>query len=359
MPSRNPSAPRVSVVLAVYNGEPYLAEAVESVLAQTLTDFERVAIDDGSTDGSGALLDRFAARDSRVRVFRQPNGGLSAALNRGLALARSPLVARMDADDVCRPVRLARQVEVFECEPATVLVSSDFLRIGPAGDVTGVVRPASEEVFIPWHLLFYNVLGGHAQVTFRRDAAWAAGGYDEAYLSAQDYDLWCRLLAHGRLRILPELLLSYRVHPGSLTTAGLDRQLGEAVEIAQRHIERALGLELELERVETLRRFWRGGRLRNAFPEGRSLGTVERDLRTLYGAFLRAPEGQALSRAARAGLRRRVAECYLRWAGAAELGQSTALRFALAGHALRWDPTSAPTAARMLAGRPAPGVPSV
>ncbi len=102
--------PRVSVALPVYNCERYVAEAIESILAQTFTDFELLIVDDGSTDGALPILNRFAARDSRIRVISRPNTGIVGALNETWGLAREDLVARMDADEVALPVRFERQV---------------------------------------------------------------------------------------------------------------------------------------------------------------------------------------------------------------------------------------------------------
>src|SRR5688572_10745849 len=107
--------PRVSILMAVFNGIPYVEEAIASVLAQSFTDFEFLVVDDASTDGTAAILERFARLDPRVRVLRMPvNSGPVLAANRGLQEVRGPLLARLDADDVCRADRLALQVEAFD-----------------------------------------------------------------------------------------------------------------------------------------------------------------------------------------------------------------------------------------------------
>ena len=116
--------PRVSVALPVHNCERYVAEAIESILAQTFTDFEFLIVDDGSTDGTLPILNRFAARDSRIRVISRPNTGIVGALNEMLGLARADLVARMDADDVALPVRFERQVRYLDEHPECVMVGS-------------------------------------------------------------------------------------------------------------------------------------------------------------------------------------------------------------------------------------------
>src|SRR5690606_31666859 len=109
--------PQVSVLLPVHNAEAYLSEAVESIVGQSLTNLELVCIDDGSTDRSNELLQSYASRDSRVRVIRIEHAGLITALNQGLKIARAPLVARMDADDISAPDRLDEQYRRFELDP--------------------------------------------------------------------------------------------------------------------------------------------------------------------------------------------------------------------------------------------------
>src|SRR6188472_559267 len=115
-------APQVSVVMPVYNAERYLAEAIESTLAQSFADWELIAVDDGSTDGSSRILAEYAAADPRVVVHRQENGGVAAASNRALELARAPLVARLDADDLSLPHRLEQQHRFLGDHPEVGMV---------------------------------------------------------------------------------------------------------------------------------------------------------------------------------------------------------------------------------------------
>ncbi|HEX7809479.1 MAG TPA: glycosyltransferase family 2 protein, partial [Thermoanaerobaculia bacterium] len=127
----------VSVLLPVWNGERFLAEAVESVLRQTHESLELIVIDDGSSDGSLAIAEEFAARDSRVVVIHTPHRGLPSALNAGTAVARGRYVARMDADDVSLPTRLARQTEYLDANIDVVAVGSAVEVIDETGDFLG------------------------------------------------------------------------------------------------------------------------------------------------------------------------------------------------------------------------------
>ena len=203
--------PRVSVVLPVYNGEPFLADALESILAQSFRDFELIAIDDGSRDASGEILDRLAARDDRVRVVHQTNAGIVAALNRGLALARGELIARMDADDLAHPERFARQVVFLDAHAEIAVVGCAVTLIDRVGNrIRDVEYPLASEAVAAF--LACGSPLAHPAVMMRRAAVLAAGGYREAYLHAEDYDLWLRMAERYRIANLPDRLLRYRQH---------------------------------------------------------------------------------------------------------------------------------------------------
>ncbi len=203
--------PAISVLMSVYNGEAYLTEAVDSILTQSLRDFEFVIINDGSTDGTGPLLRKHAAQDNRIVLIEQENTGLVGALNNGLAVARAPYIARMDADDIALPDRLARQHAYLETHPdiavlgaAITLIDEHNQRIRdiayPQGDaeISAFIKKGSPIA--------------HPVVMMRTAIIRALGGYRAAYRHAEDYDLWLRVFEHHRLDNLPDLLLRYRQH---------------------------------------------------------------------------------------------------------------------------------------------------
>jgi len=191
------TAPLVSAVMPVYNGERFVVEAVRSILAQTFGDFECVVVDDGSTDGTAKLLEAEQARDSRLVVHRQPsNLGFRAALNTGCALARGELIARMDADDISEPTRFEQQVAFLRAHPEVGVVGSAMQVIDDHG-VRGRVKsyPAGGGL-AAWSMLFFNSLG-HPSVMMRRallEAAFHYGGADGA-------------LDHGLVEMVPALRL--------------------------------------------------------------------------------------------------------------------------------------------------------
>ena len=211
------TTPTVSVLMPVYNAARYLAEAVESILSQTFADFEFLIIDDGSTDGSRAILEGYAARDPRVRVLSRPNTGHAVALNELLGLARGELVARMDADDVAFRERLLRQVDYLRAHPDVVCVGTAVRFIDEAGRFLREGHPGMENEEIQERALAGDCALNHPSVMMRRAAVEAVGGYHPEFQPAEDLDLWLRLGELGCLTNLPDVLMQYRQHTASFS----------------------------------------------------------------------------------------------------------------------------------------------
>ena len=211
------TTPKISVVLPVYNGSRYLRPALDSVLAQAMSDFELIALDDGSTDATPAVLAEYAARDPRVRVVSRPNKGLVHTLNEGIDLARGPYLARMDADDLCRPERFAKQAAHLDAHPDCVLVGSRVLSVDPDGlPIRLMAEEQAHEAIDAAHLnCGWPVV--HPAVLMRADAVRKVGCYRDEYNTLEDLDLFIRLAEVGRLANLPDVLLEYRQHFGSVT----------------------------------------------------------------------------------------------------------------------------------------------
>ncbi len=235
-----PDSPRVSVVLAVHNGEDMVGEAVRSVLEQTLEDFELIAIDDGSTDGTPEVLRSF--EDSRMRVVTNPeNSGYVTVRNTGLRLARAPLLAVHDHDDLSRADRLQRQVRFLERHPECAAVSS-WYRFSAFGRAERLITMPTEDRAIRWRLLFAPAVP-HGAMTLRVAAARQAGGYDQRYHHAEDYDLQCRLGRVGRLRNIPEPLMTVRRRAESVSVRESELQRANRLRISRRELARLSGLE--------------------------------------------------------------------------------------------------------------------
>jgi glycosyltransferase involved in cell wall biosynthesis len=215
------SVPPITVLMPVYNGAEYLAESIDTILQQTLGDFEFLIINDGSKDGSQAILDDYAARDARIRVVQQANMGLAATLNKGLALARGEFVARQDQDDLSAPERLASQLAYLQAHPDCVLLGT---RAAIMQDRTLTQRVHEHPTFnavLKLDLLFNNPFV-HSSVMLRRERVLALGGYctDRSRQPPEDYELWARIGRSARVANLPERLLTYREAAQSMSRTG-------------------------------------------------------------------------------------------------------------------------------------------
>ena len=251
-------SPTVSVLLAVHNGGDFLAEALDTLLAQTLRDVEVVAVDDASTDGTADLLDRYAARDARVVVVRnERNLGLPASLNRGLAVCRAPLVARADADDAYLPDRLARQVSFLDAHPAVGVVGCAFHGVGPDGRHLYTKRFVTDDATIRARMLFTSSFL-HPGVVFRADVVRAVGGYDEAYWTAQDADLWVRLRDRTRFANLATPLVRYREHGTSISGTRGDAGRRLSVGVSRGLVADLLGRPLSDDEQDAVVTLYRG-----------------------------------------------------------------------------------------------------
>lgn len=225
--------PRISILMPVWNGEKYLAAALDSVFAQTFTDFELIVVDDGSTDRTPEILR--ACPDPRLRVLRLEHAGIVLALNHGLAHARADWIARQDADDLSGPERLERQWQAVRQNPRAVLCHTAAEHFG-AGDVAlpDPARLPQSRSFMALKLC-YQCPVVHTSVLFRKAAAQAAGGYLPAERHAEDFALWGRLLAQGDFVALPQKLVRFRLHAQSVSRQNLEKQLALVREIGIRH----------------------------------------------------------------------------------------------------------------------------
>jgi hypothetical protein len=216
--------PKVSVVMAVHNGERFVREAVGSVLGQTLSDLELVVVDDGSEDSTPEILREFAKGDPRVVVHSQGNQGLARSLNVGFTLARAPLVARLDADDVAVPDRLERQYAFMAVTPAIGVVGGAVDYVNEEGRVfaEGVGYPLTDAEIR--HALLSTTPFVHSAVMARKGAVQHVGGYRAQFLEAEDLDLWLRVADQHAMGNVPETVARYRVHPGQATVRRLELQ---------------------------------------------------------------------------------------------------------------------------------------
>ena len=235
--------PRVSVVMPVFNGERFIAEAVESVLASEFADFELlVLIDGGTTDGTAAAAAGAAAGDPRVRLIEHAHVTPSVARNIGLQEARGEFVANLDADDAMFPERLGRQIAYLDRHPECVAVGSRALIVDADNQPVRVgVRAFSHEEIDAAHLAGRGGTIMNPTAIFRRQSALSIGGYAADLLTTgEDHDFWLRLAEVGRLVNLPEVLTRYRIHGqnASIGATTNDRRLAVTMEILGRAFAR-------------------------------------------------------------------------------------------------------------------------
>lgn len=234
------SNPIVSVVLSVRNGGSDLPVALDTILKQTFSNFELIAINNGSTDGTREFLDGIT--DPRVRVFHQEDKGLAAALNRGISLAQGRYIARQDHDDLADPSRIAKQVAFLDANPEYGLIGTRAeIWIGdtPTGGFHD--HPTDDQV-LRFDLLFNNPFV-HSSVMMRKSVLDHVGGYttDRARQPPEDYELWSRIARHCRVANLAERLTIYREVPSSMSREGRQPFLEKIVTISAENLAYATG----------------------------------------------------------------------------------------------------------------------
>lgn len=228
--------PTISVILPFYNAIEWLRVSVESILAQSFRDFELLAIDDKSTDGSPEMLRKYFSRDPRLRIITNPEKGFLNALNHGISLARGRYIARMDADDIAWPARLQKQFDYMEAHPECVVLGSRAICIDAQGRklFPTVVSSGHDQIVDE---LLYNKPGKicHPASLMRTDTVRAVSGYQQEY-HFEDVDLFLRMAEFGKLANLDEPLLSYRLLASSISRT---RDTAKIQKIYQAVAERA------------------------------------------------------------------------------------------------------------------------
>lgn len=203
------SMSKVSVVMSVYNDSSHLKEAVDSILGQTYSDFEFLIADDGSTDSSDKILDEYATKDARVKVFHQKNIGLTKTLNNLIKQSKGEYIARMDSDDISLSDRFAEEVKFLD-ENLSVAVISCFAKVIDADSKEiGEHRPGVTNDQIK-KLIFFSGQLCHPAVMFRKQAFLSIGGYDENFKYAQDLKLWFKFITSFKVANLPKFLFLWR-----------------------------------------------------------------------------------------------------------------------------------------------------
>ena len=228
--------------MAARNAEAYVEEAIGSLLAQSWTHLELIVVDDGSTDSTNDRLAALAERDPRIRILiNETNLGLAASLNRAIDVARGDLLARMDADDIAVPDRLRRQVAAFTADPALVLLGSNVRQISASGHPHETTDLPLDDWTIRCVGLSLNPFA-HPTVMMRAAPFRQTGlRYDASFETTQDWELWLRLMQHGRVVNVSEPLVEQRMHTGSVSARRRQQQRDNSLRIQQAYTARFLG----------------------------------------------------------------------------------------------------------------------
>lgn len=254
--------PKVSVIMPAYNAEKYIKEAIDSILAQTFTDFEFIIIDDGSTDGTAEIIRTY--HDCRIKYLKNAqNAGIVFSLNRGLDIARGVYIARMDADDISLPERFEKQT-VYMDEHPDIAVCGTAMELFCDSKVIGRRFPSKEPEKLKVDL-FFSCGIAHPSVMMRRAVITRLGGYDPMYNGMEDYELWCRVAETYRLTVLPEILLRYRIHHAQVTQNPSPRYKEQMCRLKRRQTEQ-LGITVSSEEFDAYVSYCIGT-IENTYPE--------------------------------------------------------------------------------------------
>ena len=276
--------PLVSVIMPVYNGEKFLSQAIESILCQSMRDFEFIIVDDGSTDDTWEIVSAQARQDSRINLVRNANNeGLMRSLNTGLALARGEFIARQDADDVSMPDRLQKQNSFLQAHPDIGVVGTASQRMGANGENTGTVTPPQSDTALRWRLLFGTTFC-HPSIMLRRGLLREHGIRYRLKSPVEDYDFLIQLSQQTRMANLSEPLYRYRIHDDSTSTRTADTVEEVTAQVSAQQLQPLLpNRHITVQVASSLRRCY-FGKLRNR--EDVLAGTLMMDL---FSAFASQP----------------------------------------------------------------------
>lgn len=223
------TGPKISVVMPVMNEERYIRQSIDSILAQTFTDFEFIIIDDGSTDATPDILQNYARRDGRIRIIiNEQNIGISRSLNIGLQEATGEYIARMDGDDINTPDRFEKQAALLDQNPDLIIAGAGYQTISADGSPQHVVIEGIERWECEWLSIFRSTIL-HSIMMYRRSPIIAGKiFYNPAFEYAEDVEFAHRLLRQGAALCLPDVMLSRRFHPVNTTSRNFFRQRDSA-----------------------------------------------------------------------------------------------------------------------------------
>jgi len=242
------NAPTVAVIMPTFNCEAYVGEAIESILAQTLTDFELIIVDNGSKDKTVDIARSYISLDDRVRVFVHSHGGVAGALNYGIAQSTSEYIARMDGDDISDRRRLEIQVDFMMKNPDVIICGTDMISFNGSSMRRNMYPTTDRDCQI---FLLLRSCFSHPTVVIRRSAFPDHQFYKAEYNFAEDYQAWCEISHVGRFHNIGAPLYMYRLHNSQVTREKRSRQIALHLEISEKH-HRRLGIYFDKSALECI-----------------------------------------------------------------------------------------------------------
>ncbi len=230
--------PKFSTILSVYNGLPFLEEAIHSVLNQTFTDLELIIVDDGSEDGSGELSKKFAKRDTRVQLLLKNHTGLSNSLNLGLNLAKGEYIARIDSDDKWHPEKLESQFEFLSNNKAIQLLGCSVRIIDSFGNTDSDMQVFNRNNQLTSPALLKEIIRNNvlcsSGIVYAANLLKTVGYYNLDYKTSMDYEYSIRILSAYPGYVLKKVLLDYRMHKGMMSMKKRNEMILESIKIRKR-----------------------------------------------------------------------------------------------------------------------------
>jgi len=268
----------LTVVMSVYNGEKYLCDAVDSILSQSFENFEFIIINDGSTDSTNQILDRYSKVDKRIILINNlVTEGLAASLNTGISCSRANLIARMDADDISLPSRFSTQVNFLESHPEIGVLGTYFKLIDSTNHIiTEEIAFPTDPDFIKWSFFFYNPLV-HPSIMMRKEIITSIGGYDPKVDRSQDKDLWIRLFWKTQFSNVPETLLYLRKHSSNNSITGYSTGLEHNVGILKKLLSTIVGYDVSYSCIRNI--------YKNDFPSNEGVLEAIQLILDLYNKY--------------------------------------------------------------------------
>ena len=228
--------PKVSVITVTYNREAFIREAIDSIRAQSFTDWELIVVDDASTDNTRQIVDMYIATDTRIRYYRnEKNLGIAKTRNKGLELARGQYIAPLDSDDIWLDAnKLKKQVEFLDINKDYCMLGGGIMRIdAESKPIQKILYPVYDSL-IRKIILQFNPFP-QSTLLYRKDVALACGGYSENYKICDDYDLWLKMGLKSKFTNIPQVLAGYRIHGGNITKTKRLTTTKEILEIVKNY----------------------------------------------------------------------------------------------------------------------------